>query len=99
MPLRWLILFYYQIIKAMEKDTISVISKGIPITTHKYNLLDTGGFIVDIKYQSNISSMSPLLRRDFTEHDPKVWITIHLPDEAEALFALRDKVIEKHNNN
>ena len=84
--------------KMMNVIKKNVISKGIPITTHKYNLLDTGGFIVDIKYQSNISSMSPLLRRDFTEYDYEGMINKHLPDEAETLFAMRDKVIKKHND-
>jgi len=67
-------------------------SKGISISIHKYSLLETGGFIVDVKYEDHISSMSPIIRRNFTEYEYKAVIYEHLPDEAEALFALRDKV-------
>ncbi len=77
--------------KMMKIVIDNSISKGTPITTHMYSLLDTGGFIVDVKYENHISSMSPIIRRDFTDYDYRDTIQNHLPEEADALFALRDK--------
>ena len=82
--------------KMMNVIKKNSISKGISISIHKYSLIETEGFLVDIKYQSNISSMSPLLRRSFKEEDYETSIKRHLPDEADALFAIRDKMIEKN---
>jgi hypothetical protein len=69
-----------------------IISGTIPKMKKKiYNQKELGGFLVDIKYELHISSLSPISRR-CDEADYKV-IWDHLPGvECEALLRLRAKV-------
>jgi len=56
--------------------------KNIRLKLHKYSLLDTGGFLMDVKYGHHISSMSPIIRRDsFDEQDPYEVLVNHLPED------------------
>ena len=56
----------------------------------KFSARDADSFIVDVKYEQHISSLSPVLRREaYQEQDPYKVIPQHLPkDEADYLFLL-----------
>jgi hypothetical protein len=67
------------------------------LKTKRYSISGTGGFLVEIKYEQHISSLSPILRRDnyYEEQDPYIILPQHLPiDECEYLFALYDRTKE-----
>ena len=62
---------------------------------HGVNLKDAGGFLVDIKYELHISSLSPVER--LGKEDDVSMVNKSLPfNEADALFRLREK-IKKEN--
>ena len=63
-------------------DNISDLSaeKKINLKMHRYSLLDTGGFLMDVKYGHHISSMSPIIRRpSFIEQEVYDVLPDHLP--------------------
>lgn len=63
----------------------------LDLKRRSYSLRGAGAFMMDVKYEFNISSLSPIMRRGVHE-DPSV-IFEHLPgDEYEALLQLREKV-------
>ncbi|RLA62804.1 MAG: hypothetical protein DRQ88_13205 [Epsilonproteobacteria bacterium] len=74
------------------------------LKSYSYSMKPLGGFLVDIKYELHISSLSPIMRRcEASSHDI-IWE--HLPgDECAAILRLREKVAkdnylwrEKKNN-
>lgn len=76
--------------KMMKKVRGALRAKGIHPTWMKYSLLAGPGFLVDVKYEQHISSLSPVLRRDYyIEQDPREVVPFHLPeDESNYLFDL-----------
>ncbi len=55
-----------------------------------------GGFLVDVKYELHISSLSPVISRGVAEDHDIIWD--HLPgNECRALLRLREKVKAKSN--
>jgi len=90
--------------KMMQKTRNAMRDKGMIPKLKKYSILDGGGFMVDIKYEQHISSLSPILRREaeefgeyrYEEQDPHEVIPNHLPDiESEYLFRLLEKEKER----
>jgi hypothetical protein len=79
----------------MKKIRMACRQKGVPLKIERYSIRDTGGFLLDVKYQSHISSLSPILRRDcYVEQDPNIIIPQHLPmDEARDLFDLYEETL------
>jgi len=68
---------------------------GQDLKAMSYRNKDTGGFLVDIKYELHISSLSPVIRRAQAEN-PNI-IRKHLPEkECDYLFWLDEK-IKKEN--
>lgn len=61
------------------------------LNRESYSLRDKDAFMVDVKYETNISSLSPIMTRG-DRQDPKI-IWDHLPPvECEQLLRLREKV-------
>ena len=67
----------------MMKNIRDSINKlGLKLRIHRYSLIDTGGFLMDVKYGHHISSMSPIIRREsFIESDPYEVLVNHLPED------------------
>jgi len=81
--------------------------EGVPCKMKKWSIRDNGGFLVDIKYQKHISSLSPILRREdpelfeekfrYVEQDPHEVLPEHLSEqECNYLFALMDDVKKEY---
>ena len=83
--------------KMMQRVRTVSKQKGIGHTEHKYSLKEKDGFIVDIKYETHISSMSPILRRpQFDEQDVYKVLPHYLPeDECDYLFSLQRKANDR----
>jgi len=86
---------------------LSVAGK-INLKLHRYSLLDTGGFLMDVKYGHHISSMSPIIRHNetkppkqpfFLDQNPYEILPDHLPeDEVNYLKELHRIAKEKKRN-
>ena len=88
---------------AMDADMMLNIRRaakafGMKLNICRYSTLESEGFLVDVKYQSHISSLSPILRRPcYDEQDPKVVLPRHLPeDETDYLLDLFAQTELKH---
>lgn len=81
----------------LDSGSIANIRKHVPeFKTISYTQKELGGFIVDVKYELHISSLSPVLNRGEADDCDIIWD--HLPgNECEALLRLREKV-KKDNN-
>ena len=51
--------------KMMVKIRDAVRRNKLSLKHHRYSLSETGGFLIDIKYDHHISSLSPITRRDY----------------------------------
>ena len=80
----------------LDGQSWTKISGAIPdLKRYSYAQKTLGGFLVDIKYELHINSMSPILKKGEESNSDIIWD--HLPfDECEALFRLRAK-IKKEN--
>jgi len=80
--------------KMMKKTRDALKSQGVMPRLKKYSNTDGGGFLVDIKYEQHISSLSPVHRRDcYQEQDPHKVLPEHLSsNECNYLFGLLQDV-------
>lgn len=76
----------------LDSQSAKRIKSSVPdFSSYTYHQKHLGGFLVDIKYELHISSLSPVMRR-CKEADYSI-IHEHLPeDECDALLQLRAKV-------
>jgi len=70
--------------------------KDVPLSYHTYSLRETGGFLVDVKYQEHISSMSPITRREnFEVQEADDVLINHLPEKIyDSLYVLYAKMVD-----
>lgn len=70
--------------------------KDVPLSYHTYSLMETGGFLVDVKYQEHISSMSPITRREnFEVQEADDVLLTHLPEKIyNSLYVLYAKMVD-----
>jgi len=70
--------------------------KHIGLKYHTYSIQECGGFLLDVKYEHHISSMSPITRRPtFHRDDAYKALPNHLPQgECEYLFGLHKHMVE-----
>ncbi len=86
----------------MDGQMMKLISKGlmgkrIHSITHKWKPVDHDVFLVDIKYEKHISSMSPILRRGIDLQNDEEVLKRHLPeDEVNYLISLKEEAIIKY---
>jgi hypothetical protein len=85
--------------KMMNYVRTGMKSKGVLYKSLRYSIRDTQGFLVDVKYQHHISSLSPVLRRDnYIEQDPMDVVPYHLPKgECDYLFRLHETTKDNWN--
>lgn len=76
------------------------IQRGVPLASHLYSLKQTGGFLLDVKYQNHISSMSPITRRvSFERQDAYNVLPYYLTEDiCNSLFSLHKDMVEYDQN-
>jgi hypothetical protein len=81
----------------MKKTRTAINELGLTPRLNKYSILQVGGFLLDVKYEQHISSLSPIIRRDsedfgqfrYQEQDPHEVLPQHLSEnECNYLFTL-----------
>jgi len=78
----------------LDGQSVKRIKAMVPdLKSYSYTQREVGGFLIDIKYEMHISSLSPIIRR-CAPADPNI-LWDHLPgEECEALFRLREQIKE-----
>jgi len=72
----------------MKKTRNALAAKGESYTAKRWSLSDVGGFLMDVKYESHVSSMSPITRQPalWTDQDPYEVLPKYLPESEVEYF-------------